>query len=129
MSVILIAVVTLTASIRASPESVVEILKTRGIPIEKIDKGTITSGWVPICLEDLNNYITENLPDKNPGWTKARYSLTITISRNAIEIETNFERFGVPNAYLLIPPAWVPVPSNGNLENELLEIIRAKGER
>ncbi len=129
MGLILMMVMGLTASVQVTPETVGGVLEAKGIPIEKVESGAIISEWVYINIEDLNGYIIENFPDENPGWTKGRYCLHITIEKNRIEIEAKFERFGVPNAYLLIPPDWVAVPSNGKLEKELLEDIKTEEER
>jgi hypothetical protein len=61
--------------------------------------------------EALNPWVEEPTAPGH-GWTQARVRLFLT-GRN---VTAEFARFGVPDAILLIPPAWTPVRSNGRLE-------------
>ena len=104
------------------------ILIEQGIEIASVKDGKIITDITKMNVHKVNKYIEEIYPDDNPGWTHARYTLTITVSKNSegqsyISIDAAFERFGVPCAFLLIPPSWISVPSNGKLEQEILTKI------
>ena len=78
-----------------------------------------------IDIDLLNTYIADNRPNDNPGWKRARVSVLIKANESdygdtEIMVEAFFERYGTPSALMLIPPSWVPVPSNGVLEEEVL---------
>ncbi|MGQ9663734.1 MAG: hypothetical protein ACUVUH_00175 [bacterium] len=101
------------------------------IPIAKFMEKQIESKMIDLPVCELNHYIIENLPDENPGWKNARYHLVIEISevdstKSELSVNAVFERYGVPNAYLLIPDEWVIVPSNGSMEKQIIDAITQK---
>ncbi len=118
----------LNSSITDVCNIVQNVLADLNFPIAYASEGLIITEKQDIALEVVNNYIKELWPDENPGWTSARVQITVTLqsvdkSNTRIDVKASFERYGTPNAYLLIPPEWKEVPSNGKFENELLASI------
>jgi hypothetical protein len=105
-----------------------EVLLLRDIAVKESFPSEFITQKVTLDIHLLNNYIADNQPDENPGWTKSRVSLYIRfceIDAGATEVivEAFFERYGTRSALMLIPPTWVPVPSNGFFEEEILVSI------
>jgi len=105
-----------------------EVLLARDITVNESFPQELVTEKTALNIELLENYIADNQPDKNPGWTQARFSLYIRFceigaDETEVVIEAFFERYGTRSAYMLIPPSWVPVPSNGFLEEEILHAI------
>ena len=99
------------------------------MPFKEQSEDEIVTEKVEICLDDIANYIVEDQPDAVPGWTKARIWFYVTIrshqSVSEVGVVAFFERYGTRSAHMLIPPSWIAVPSNGNLERELAaDILR-----
>lgn len=112
-------------------QSTQSVLIEMEIPIAKFGEKKIESKMIDLPVCELNYYIIENLPDENPGWKNARYHLVIEIreidnTKSELSVNTVFERYGVPNAYLLIPDEWVLVPSNGLMEKQIIDAISQK---
>lgn len=108
-----------------------EVLLARDITIRESFPQDLITGKTELDIELLDNYIADNQPDKNPGWTRARFSLylrfcEIDVDETEVVIEAFFERYGTRSAQMLIPPSWLPVPSNGFLEEEILHAIEIK---
>jgi hypothetical protein len=119
--------VALTGSFDAAPGEVFEtahaVLTAQHYTVEAIIPEELITDYKEIDLTMMTPYISEIFPDDNPGWEKARARIMITVSgdeKSDIQINAFFERFGVPDALLLIPPTWVSVPSNVILESEIL---------
>ncbi len=113
----------------SSPSEVLDVTATvlleRQFSIREIVDGEVVTEKVEVDVDILNNYIVNNLPDDNPGWTKARVFLCVKTfdinhGKTEIMIKAFFERYGTRSALMLIPPTWVPVSSNGLLEKEIL---------
>ena len=112
-------------------EATQEVLNDMNVPIKMIEDGLITTAPIEVDIDVITEYIKEDAPVDKPGWEKARLTLTFnlqTINSNqtTVSIEIKIERFGVPHEFLLIPPAWTPVASNGVLEEIILSAIGYK---
>lgn len=112
-------------------QSIQSVLIEKEISIARFTDKTIESKIIDLPVCELNHYIIENFPDENPGWTDARYHLVIEIrefdnTKSELSVNVVFERYGVPNAYLLIPEEWVIVPSNGSMEKQIIDAITQK---
>ncbi len=132
---LLIILFGMSAIINTNVEQVLQttqsVLTEMEISIAKSTDGKIESALIDIPVCELNHYITENFPDENPGWKNARFHLVIEIKKIDTEkselfINAVFERYGVPNAFLLIPDEWVIVPSNGSMEKQIIDAITQK---
>ncbi len=109
-------------------DAVVSVLIDQGLLLTPSTKGPYETAYREISLAELAPYIKEDRPDEDPGWREARYRLVIQIAEadpgiSNLTITAVFERFGVPNTFLLIPDAWVSVPSSGILEQDLLDAV------
>jgi hypothetical protein len=131
---LIVALTLSTGTFNFSCEEVLNVTNTilaeREITLQDITDSKLVTEHVGIDIEEMNNYITENCPDENPGWTKGRFYLTVEVieieEASEVRIEVFFERFGVPSALLLLPPAWTSVPSNNTLEQEILREIEER---
>lgn len=114
-----------TNDVRAATEMV---LAGWHVPVQEHGASTIVSKKVEVAVSDITNYIVENQPDEAPGWTKARVWFHITTENNGSITEVGvvafFERYGTRSAFMLIPPSWIAVPSNGILEQKFLVDIK-----
>ena len=102
-----------------------EVLLQSNFAIEELSPDEFVTQKISLDIDLLSNYIVDNQPDENPGWTEARVSLYIRFceidtEETEVVVEAFFERYGTRSALMLIPPTWVPVPSNGFLEEEIL---------
>lgn len=109
-------------------QSTQSVLTEMEIPIAKSKDGKMESALIDIPVCELNRYIIENFPDENPGWKNARFHIVIEIkeinnNKSELSINAVFERYGVPNAFLLIPDEWVIIPSNGLMEKQIMDAI------
>lgn len=129
LSALIFFVALAESTLGSSPSEVLDVTVTalieRQFPIREIVDGELVTEKVEVDVDILNNYIVNDLPDDNPGWTKARVFLCIkafdiNYGETEIMIEAFFERYGTRSALMLIPPTWIPVPSNGLLEKEIL---------
>ena len=130
MSIVLLCIISLAAGTFDYPASDVltaskEVLLQRNIAVKESFPGEFITQKVSLDIDLLNNYIADNQPDENPGWTEARVSLYIRFceidaEETEVIVEAFFERYGTRSALMLIPPTWVPVPSNGFFEEEIL---------
>ena len=130
MSIVLLCIVSLAAGTFDYPASDVimasqEVLLQRDIAVKEFFPSEFITQKVSLDIDLLDNYIADNQPDENPGWTEARVSLYIRFceidtKETEVIIEAFFERYGTRSALMLIPPTWVPVPSNGFFEEEIL---------
>ncbi len=110
--------------------SIERVITEYGYDIAYKDETSIYTIVKEVDVNNINKWIIEEFPDENPGWTQARVQIFITLKRTdsqqtEIEINAGFERFGTPSALLLIPPHWRFAQSNGNLEKELMDKIKA----
>ncbi|MFB0509969.1 MAG: sialidase family protein, partial [bacterium] len=108
-----------------------EVLNDMNVPIKMIEDGIITFEPIEVDIVAITEYIEEDMPVDKPGWEKARLFLTFNLqpinsNQTTVSIEIKIERFGVPHEFLLIPPAWTPVASNGVLEEIILSAIGYK---
>ncbi len=130
MSLIAFCILSLAAgTFNYSPSDVVmasqEVLLQRNFAIEELSPDEFVTQKISLDIDRLNNYVADDQPDENPGWTEARVSLYIRFceidtEETEVIVEAFFERYGTRSALMLIPPTWVPVPSNGFLEEEIL---------
>ncbi|MEO0106082.1 MAG: hypothetical protein ABIL46_01980 [candidate division WOR-3 bacterium] len=107
-----------------------KVITESGYEIDYKDENNIITAITEFNIKSLSQYIVEEFPDDNPGWTQARVQIFIRLNsidaeNTKIEINAGFERFGTPSALLLIPPHWRSAQSNGNLEKELMDKINA----
>jgi len=107
------------------------VLRARDITIKELFPRELVSEKIALDIELLENYIADDQPDENQGWMQARFSLyirfcEISTTETEVIIEAFFERYGTRSALMLIPPSWVPVPSNGFLEEEILHAIEER---
>jgi hypothetical protein len=107
------------------------VLLERNIVLKESFPQEIITEKSALDIELLENYVADNQPDENPGWTQAHFSLyvrfcEIDANETEVVIEAFFERYGTRSALMLIPPSWVPVPSNGFLEEEILHAIEKR---
>ena len=132
---ILFFIISFSSSLNFPADNVIEttkkVLQDLGIPVYRVTDGTLTTETITLHIDSLSNYIIEDQFDENPGWTRARFWLKIKISgtdkdETQLEIFAHFQRFGVPSALLLIPPAWTDIESNGRLEKEIFSTIERK---
>ncbi|RKX70331.1 hypothetical protein DRP53_05265, partial [candidate division WOR-3 bacterium] len=111
MGIILTLAMAVSITVGSSPDQVLRtiegILSAREIPIAQISRGGLTTGWVEIDLEELPPYIIDNLPDDDPGWTRARFTLAIRgeklKDKSQVSIDAQFERYGTKYRYMLVP--------------------------
>jgi|GEM_PF-2156791 len=129
LSALIFFVASVSSTLGFSPSEVLDVTVTvlieRQFLIREIVDGEFVTEKVEVDVDILNNYIVNDLPDDNSGWTKARVFLCIkafdiNYGQTEIIIEAFFERYGTRSALMLIPPTWVPVSSNGLLEKEIL---------
>ena len=104
------------------------VLVQKEIAVSEIMDNELITEKIEMDINVMDNYITEDMPEENPGWTQGRFYLSIKINESdkeqtEITIEAFFEKFGVRSAMLLIPPRWMPMPSNGILEQKILDEI------
>ena len=132
MIYILLLTIPITANINFPSSKVLDtaeqILSEWQIPICERETNQLTTEKMEIDISLLNNYIIEDLPADNPGWTKGRFTLVINVEsigkkRSKLTIEALIERYGTESVMLLIPPIWRPVPSNGKMEQEFIDEI------
>lgn len=108
-----------------------EVLLARDITVKELFPHELITEKTTLDIQLLKNYVADNQLDKNPGWTRGRFSFYIRFceigaDETEVVIEAFFERYGTRSAQMLIPPSWVPVPSNGFLEEEVLVAIEKK---
>ncbi len=131
ISPLLLAASTLSFSSDEVLNAAGTVLAEWHVPIWKTVNSELMTRKIEIDIDLLDSYIAESQQDENPGWTRARVSFLIKAHESArgdteIMIEAFFERYGTRSALMLIPPSWVPVPSNGLLEKELRLDIEEK---
>ena len=119
--VTLLAAVLATAS--ASPEAAARsVLRDLGCsPVETRTGGRV-AGTARLPVDGLDHWVLDAAPSMPHGWTSARVRVDVTLSPETF-VTATFERFGVPDARLLIPPAWTGVPSNGRLERVVTKAV------
>lgn len=127
---VLSLVIAFTGAIDATPQEVLNVaqsvLVSDEFNVASISSTELVTEHKNIDVAIVAGYISEPFPDDNPGWEKARVRIVLIVygdERAEFEIRAFFERFGVPDAFLLIPQTWVSVPSNGVLESKLRQTI------
>ncbi|MBN2537352.1 exo-alpha-sialidase [candidate division WOR-3 bacterium] len=98
-------------------------LSELGLRVLADDGDRLVAEAADILPEAVEPYIEDPEARPHPGWTLARVSVTVELAP-VLAVEARFERFGVPDEMLLIPPAWTPVRSNGWLEQLITRAVR-----
>jgi hypothetical protein len=104
------------------------VLAEMNLPLDSVLALRITTRTIETDTSVLSPYIKDSVRTRTPGWQRSRIRLAFDLiplkgQRTKLILQARIDRFGVPNALMLIPPAWTSARSNEVLEGLVLSAI------